>query len=363
MAEGEWVGRRMRPAAGLNGLVRIVRRVVTALGTTRFRSGTCIFQIAVLLDGPLIISATALTSRRGLAVTLRQVRLGDGRLGYAGWHNRHDFCLDGSGPVSATREAPPAAHSPRAPAIKLASPRSTVFPVLMGSYRMKGQIIFRLRPEYTDSVPLETTRYNLRYRHSPQHKYNQFIFPMLARLPKNNVRPAGYGSMNPAGKQISGCNCRNPLRTNDIQHIRGVGFSTCRPPKQTVTPGEDGSMRFSAFPIVWLLLISGCQGDPYVDLSTTTGAKAADVVGQPPAGRTRPSKSVDYQFLKGNPSVIELQADGTFTATKVPARGWRRRERRFLQRADQWLGDVENRRDRIDRQRRPAPQEALGELI
>ena len=77
-------------------------------------------------------------------------------------------------------------------------------------------------------------------------------------------------------------------------------------------------MRFLVFTMLWLV-IPGCQGDPYVDWSTTTEPKMADV-----AGRylltNQTVQTGGLSVLEGNPSIIELRGDGTFTATHVPAR-------------------------------------------
>lgn len=67
-----------------------------------------------------------------------------------------------------------------------------------------------------------------------------------------------------------------------------------------------------------LLLISGCQYDPYVEVYTTTKPEKADV-----AGRYMLTQQTiqpgGLSVFKEDSSVIELRDDGTFTATNLPA--------------------------------------------
>ncbi len=66
-----------------------------------------------------------------------------------------------------------------------------------------------------------------------------------------------------------------------------------------------------------LLLLPGCQYDPYAYLFTTEKPKPADVVGR----YTLTEQTVTtggLTALHGKPCFVELLADGTFTAANVP---------------------------------------------
>ena len=66
-----------------------------------------------------------------------------------------------------------------------------------------------------------------------------------------------------------------------------------------------------------MVLIQGCQYDPHAQLYTTDKPKESDVVGI----YTLTSQSVTRDGLAamhGRPCIIELRADGTFSATNVP---------------------------------------------
>lgn len=69
--------------------------------------------------------------------------------------------------------------------------------------------------------------------------------------------------------------------------------------------------------LVLMFLAAGCQDDPYARLCTTEKPQTNDVVGR----YTLKDQTIvlgGAEAMKGRPCVVELAADGTFTATNVP---------------------------------------------
>lgn len=69
--------------------------------------------------------------------------------------------------------------------------------------------------------------------------------------------------------------------------------------------------------LAWMFLVAGCQDDPYARLCTTEQPRTNDVVGR----YTLKDQTIvlgGVSAMKGRPCVVELAADGTFTATNVP---------------------------------------------